>query len=399
MESIIKSGYEIQEELLKPGKYLYNLITDRLQDTIALADLFEIIKNCNTPKVYWGTAPTGKPHLGYFVPLLKIVELLQAGCTVTILIADLHSLLDKNKTPPQLIEHRTNYYEKVIDSILTLLLLNYSRRESMLDNRLVSIGLNIKNESTFHKNQEIRKRLKFVRGSSFQKSPEYITDLYETISRVKLHTAQKAGSEVVKQQENPLLSSLVYPIMQSLDEKYLNADAELGGIDQCKIFGLSRDINIEGSSYKKITYLMNPILPGLQNNKMSSSGTSDKLASTFNKIEFTDDKATLKRKFKKAFSVDGKVENNPLLAIYKHIIFPFFNLKGQRILCINRKEKFGGDIYYKTYHDLEKDFTDLKLASLDLKLSAASHIDDILTELQVILNNTNLLDIEKLAYP
>ena len=33
-------------------------------------------------KLYWGTATTGKPHIAYFVPMMKIADFLRAGCEV-----------------------------------------------------------------------------------------------------------------------------------------------------------------------------------------------------------------------------------------------------------------------------------------------------------------------------
>lgn len=33
-------------------------------------------------RIYWGTATTGRPHVGYFVPMLKIGDLLRAGLVV-----------------------------------------------------------------------------------------------------------------------------------------------------------------------------------------------------------------------------------------------------------------------------------------------------------------------------
>jgi tyrosyl-tRNA synthetase len=41
-----------------------------------------ILKEKRPLKVYWGTATTGRPHCGYFVPMMKIAELLAAGCHV-----------------------------------------------------------------------------------------------------------------------------------------------------------------------------------------------------------------------------------------------------------------------------------------------------------------------------
>lgn len=46
------------------------------------------------------------------------------------------------------------------------------------------------------------------------------------------HDAKKAGAEVVKQVESPLLSGLLYPGLQALDEQYLGCDFQFGGADQ-----------------------------------------------------------------------------------------------------------------------------------------------------------------------
>ena len=49
-------------------------------------------------KLYWGTACTSKIHIGYFVLMMKIVDYINAGCDMTILIADLHAFLDNLKS-------------------------------------------------------------------------------------------------------------------------------------------------------------------------------------------------------------------------------------------------------------------------------------------------------------
>ena len=49
-------------------------------------------------------------------------------------------------------------------------------------------------------------KLKFVRGTDFQLSREYTLDVYKLSSLVTEHDAKKAGAEVVKQVDHPLLS-------------------------------------------------------------------------------------------------------------------------------------------------------------------------------------------------
>lgn len=84
-------------------------------------------------------------------------------------------------------------------------------------------------------------KLKFVRGSSYQLTQKYTMDVYKLCTLVTLKQATKAGAEVVKQVESPLLSGMVYPLLQALDEEYLKVDAQFGGSDQRKIFTFARE--------------------------------------------------------------------------------------------------------------------------------------------------------------
>jgi len=68
-------------------------------------------------------------------------------------------------------------------------------------------------------------KLRFVRGTDYQLSREYTLDMYRLSSLVTEHDAKKAGAEVVKQVASPLLSGLLYPGLQALDEEYLKVRA------------------------------------------------------------------------------------------------------------------------------------------------------------------------------
>lgn len=117
---------------------------------------------------------------------------------MTILIADIHGFLDNLKAPIELVEHRARYYEYTITAML----------------RAVGVST---------------EKLRFVLGSSYQKSPEYVMDVYRLASLVTEHDAKKAGAEIVKQSDASPLSGLLYPVLQVLDEHYLDADVQFGG--------------------------------------------------------------------------------------------------------------------------------------------------------------------------
>lgn len=72
---------------LSPQKR-YELITRGIEEVIGGDAMMQILEAGERPlKCYWGTAPTGRPHVGYLVPLTKLADYLRAGVMVKVLIA------------------------------------------------------------------------------------------------------------------------------------------------------------------------------------------------------------------------------------------------------------------------------------------------------------------------
>lgn len=89
---------------------------------------------------------------------------------------------------------------------------------------------------------------------------------------------------------------------------------------------------------------MNPMVPGLTGGKMSSSEEDSK-------IDVLDAPELVKRKIKKAFCEEGNVADNGILSFAKHVLFP---LHGK--LVIERPEKFGGQLVFESFDELERQF-------------------------------------------
>ncbi|KAJ1985990.1 Tyrosine--tRNA ligase cytoplasmic [Dimargaris cristalligena] len=339
------------------------LISRNLQEVLGEDRIREVLKTRDL-KLYWGTATTGRPHIGYFVPISKIADFLKAGCHVKILLADLHAALDNLKAPLELIKHRTKYYEAVVKGMLT------------------SVGVPID-------------KLEFVVGSSFELTPAYSMDLLRLSTLVTEHDAKKAGAEVVKQVASPLLSSLIYPGMQAIDEEYLQVDAQFGGVDQRKIFTFAEKY-LPQLGYQKRAHLMNPMIPGLQGSKMSASDPDSK-------IDLLDEPKAVERKLKRAFCEEGNITDNGLLAFTKHVLFPISSLKaadGLPTFTIMRPEKYGGDSVYRDYAALEKDFAEKLVHPGDLKKSVAQGINALLAPVQGYVNEQpEYQGLAELAYP
>jgi tyrosyl-tRNA synthetase len=314
----------------------FNLIKRNTVEIITEQEMLELLRTKKQPAVYLGTAITGRPHVGYFMWVLKMADFLKAGFRVKVLLADFHGALDR--TPWELLEKRFQYYSLVIPAMFE------------------SVGADIGN-------------FEIVKGSDFEKKPEYFLDLLRVATVASIHDCTKASSEVVKQEENPKLSGLVYPIMQMLDEQYLDCDVQYGGLDQRKIFMFARE-NHPKIGYKPRVEVMTPLIPGLIGKKMSASDEESK-------IDLLDSPERVKQKLNKAFCPEGEIEENGVLAFTKYVIF---TIKGDRSeeFVIKRPEKWGGNLVYKDYGSLERDFAEKRLHPQDLKSAVADEINALL---------------------
>ena len=333
------------------------LITRNLQETLGEDRIEEVLKTRDL-KVYWGTATTGKPHIAYFVAMSKIADFLSAGCEVTILFADLHAYLDNMKAPWELLKLRTEYYEASIKAMLT------------------SIGVSLE-------------KLRFVKGTDYQLSKEYTLDVYRLSSVVTEHDARKAGAEVVKQVSHPLLSGLLYPGLQALDEQYLGVDAQFGGVDQRKIFTYS-ELILPRLGYAKRAHLMNPMVPGLTGSKMSSSEEDSK-------IDLLDSAAAVKKKLKKAFCEPGNIADNGVLSFCKFVIFPVA-LKGEKFK-IERPDAHGGNVEFEDFDSLEAAFGKEEIHPGDLKSAVETYLNRLMDPVRKIFESPELKKLTERAYP
>ncbi|KAI4202721.1 MAG: hypothetical protein LQ350_002387 [Teloschistes chrysophthalmus] len=341
------------------------LIYENLQEKLK-EDIIEdvILKQQRSLKIYWGTATTGKPHCGYFVPMVKIAHFLRAGCTVKILLADIHGFLDNLKAPIELIKFRAEYYQFIITSVL----------------RSLNVSID---------------RLQMVFGSSYQLSAEYTMDLYRLSSVVTEHDSKKAGAEVVKQVANPTLSGLIYPLMQTLDEQYLDADAQFGGVDQRKIFTLAAE-SLPKINYKERAHLMNSMVPGLSGGKMSASDPDSK-------IDLLDPPDVVEKKLKKAHCAPKEIDGNGLVSFVEYVLLPVNGLKtgGKGIFVVEKgKPEDGEPLVYEDIAVLKADYEADRLTPQLLKSGVTKALVELLRPIQDdYKNSSSWQEVTNKGYP
>lgn len=329
------------------------LIERNTVEIIGRDDLIALLKEKKELSCYIGTAPTGVPHIGYFIWGLKVADLLNAGFRVKVLLADLHAALDN--TPWDVLGERYEFYSKIIPLMIE------------------AMGADVS-------------KLEFVRGSEFQMTKDYIMDIFKMSSITSVHDCHKAASEVVKLGNSPKLSGYIYPLMQALDEEYLGVDMQIGGTDQRKIMVLARD-RLPKIGYKKRVELLNPLIPGLIGDKMSSSVAASK-------IGLMDTHKQIKKKVNSADFEEGNPKNG-VMAFMENIVFELKKKKNESLL-IERPEKFGGDLKFSNFDDLEKAVVENTIHPMDIKMSCAAEIIKMLSLVEE--NRSDLEEIAKKAY-
>ena len=337
-------------------KEKFERIKRNTEEIVKESELQALLKEKKNPSAYIGMACTGKIHIAYFVPLMKIKDFLDAGFEFKILLADLHAYLDDQKAPFDLLEKRTIYYKEILEAMLK------------------SINTNTKN-------------LKWVKGSDFQLTPEYTKDLMKLSAMNTLTRCKRAASEVVRFGEEPKLSGFIYPIMQALDEEYLKVDVQYGGIDQRKILMFARE-NLPKAGYKPRIEVMTPMLPGLTGEKMSASVETSK-------IDILASEEELKKGINKAYCPEGQIENNGILAFFKYVIMPLKQDKKESLI-IKRPEKWGGDLKFNSYEELEVTFGKKEMHPMDLKASLTTELNALLEPVRESLKGKDIL---KQAFP
>ncbi|KAJ5455192.1 hypothetical protein N7475_010313 [Penicillium sp. IBT 31633x] len=337
----------------------FDLIKENLGEILNPEIIESVLTEGRNPRIYWGTAPTGRPHSGYFVAALKIAQLLAADCEVVILLADVHAFLDSMKAPLELVENRVEYYKKIITAILE------------------AVGVSTA-------------KLEFVLGSSYQRNSDYVMDVYRLAALTSEHDCRKAGAEIVKQSKNAPMSGLLYPVLQVLDEEYLNVDAELGGLDQRKLFTAATEW-LPKLGYRKRAHLITPMVAGLSGGKMSSSIENSK-------IDLLDSPEAVAKKIRKSEAVPKVVADNGIIALIEFVLLPAAALAGKKEFRVERRDE--EPLVYTDIQQLKDDYTNDVLTPQLIKPAAADALNRLMAPIhQAYESSPEWQEITLKAYP
>lgn len=223
--------------------------------------------------------------------------------------------------------------------------------------------------------------VEFVWASDLVKDPDYwklVLQISKTNSLKRfIRTAEIMGRE---ESMDLTAAQIIYPCMQTADIFRLGAHITQLGMDQRKVNMLAREIGPQLGFWKPVV-ISHHMLMGLSQppDATSDDKASRTIAIKMSKsnpdsaIYMTDTTADIKRKILKAWAPEAVIEENPLLEYCKYILFESFDE-----INILRPEKFGGDVTYKSYGELERDYASKALHPLDLKNTVITLLDELI---------------------
>ena len=303
-------------------------------------ELDVLLSSNDTPKAYIGFEPSGLLHAGSLVPMLKCKELIEAGFEVTVLLADWHGYIN-------------------------------DKLGGVWDNLRAGVEYQRQMFSVFSPG------VKFKTASDLVCQEGYWEMVLRVSKASSLKRMRRALSIMGRDEKDgdKDMSKFFYPAMQATDIYALNVDLALGGMDQRHAHMLARDA-ADKLKLPKPVALHTPLLGSLSGpGRMDTDAKMSKSDPT-GTLLVHDSKKIITKKLSKAYCPLER-EGNPILDIWQHLLEPALDN-----IIIERPEKFGGNLEFESYSNLEKDYLSGSLHPLDLKNGTASALFNLIKPLQ-----------------
>lgn len=331
-----------------------SLVTRNAEEIITPDEIRDLLATSPRPKAYWGFECSGMMHLGMgLVCGRKIKDLVEAGFEFTIFLADWHSLIN-NKLGGDMekIKFCGGYFRECF----------------------TSIGLD-------------PQKVRYVWASDLAGKVDYWEKVVRIAKSASVNRVLRALPIMGRRLGEAEIeaAALIYPCMQAADIFQMNIDIACSGIDQRKAHMLAREA-ADKMGWRKPACIHTPLLTGLTGPAETPRGEFDedkemnmRIGAKMSKsiagssILIHDMPEEIRQKIKNAFCPPKEVRANPLIEIVRYIILPE---KGT--IQIPRPPKYGRDLVFKDYGNLESEYLKGSIHPLDLKNAVAEELVAIL---------------------
>ena len=315
-------------------------------EIITEEELRQLLQTKKNPVAYDGFEPSGKIHIAQgILRAINVNKMVKAGCRFRMWVADWHAWAN-NKLGGDLgkIQVAGRYMEEVWKAC----------------------GMDLD-------------KVEFLWASDEVGDKEYWAKVMKVATNSTLKRAIRC-SQIMGRKESEVLNSsqILYPCMQAADIFHLGIDIAQLGMDQRKVNVFARELAPK-LGYRKPVAVHHHMLLGLTPVNTEAKGVDRAIEMKMSKsrpdsaIFMTDSEDEVRRKMNKAFCPEKQVEDNPVLEYCRYIVFEKF-----KSLEIERPQKFGGNVSFGSYAELEQAFALGSLHPADLKSGTANHINQLL---------------------
>lgn len=321
-----------------------DLIRQVGEEIVTGQELRELLQTRSHPAAYDGFEPSGKIHVAQgILRAININKMLRAGIRFKILVADWYAFMNnKMGGNMEAIQRVGEYYIEVWKAC----------------------GLKTDKIDFIWSNSLMKDRRHWETTVKIAKSASV-----KRITRCSQIMGRKSG-------EGLSAAQIFYPCMQAADIFRLNCDMTQLGMDQRKVNMLAREIGPKIGFWKPVVVSHHMIL-GLSKPAITSKDPADILlelkmskSRPDSAIFMDDSRDEIIRKINKAYCPERQTELNPVLEYCRYMVFEKF-----REMRIERPIKFGGDVSFSSYGELERAYREGGLHPQDLKNAVASYMN------------------------
>ncbi|MCI4350911.1 MAG: tyrosine--tRNA ligase [Thermoplasmata archaeon] len=320
------------------------LVRRNSEEVLTLEELLALFARETRPKAYIGFEPSGRLHLGHLVTARKLRDLQEAGCDVTVFLADWHAWInDKLGGSLERIEAAGRYMEHAF----------------------AALGVDPANC-----------RYRFAHELTGR--AEYWARVVRVAKATTLARTKRAMTILGRGEEESQLDTakLFYPSMQAADIFELPVDLAYAGLDQRRAHVLAREV-AQHYGWPVPVALHTPLVSSLKGSGRMEM--DDPVARKMSKsdpggsITIPCDPAEVKARVNDAYCPARGVDGNPVVEITRYVIFPWLGS-----FEIDRPAKFGGPVQYDSEATFLSDWGNGKLHPQDLKTAVATSLGTIL---------------------
>ena len=291
----------------------FDLLVRATQEVLTPEELKSLLERTERPTAYFGIEPSGHLHVGHLVTVRKMRDLQEAGCDLTVFLADWHAWInDKLGGSMDRIQASGRYMQ----AAFTALGVDPGRARYRWANELVA-------------------------------RPEYWARVVRIAKATTLARTKRAMTVLGRSEEEGSLDTakLFYPAMQAADIFELPVDLAYAGIDQRRAHILAREV-AHHYDWPVPVAIHTPLISSLKGGgrmdpvegnverKMSKSDPSAGLMLPATPEEIA-------TRLEGAFCPMKETEGNPIVELVRHVVFPW---EGR--FEVDRPARFGGPVAY-----------------------------------------------------